>query len=152
MKRLMYVALSLVLIILSSAFVLNLQKTLAQEPLLLSVLQNAYGSRQGDSRWNSQADLNRDGIVSLADLVLLAHANNDGQAEIDEKGTVRYLGFEGGFFGIVGDDGQHYDPLDMPQQFRVDGLRVQFRANFTHLVSYHMWGYVVRLVSIERLS
>jgi hypothetical protein len=152
MKRLIYVALLLVSIILSSAFVLDLQKTLAQEPLLLSVLQHAYGSKQEGFRWNSEADLNKDGIVNLADLVLYCgNATSEGQTEIDEKGTVTYLGFEGGFFGIVGDDGKHYDPVDMPQEFKVDGLRVRFTANFTDFMSYHMWGYIVRLVSIERL-
>jgi len=77
---------------------------------------------------------------------------SDGHAEIHETGTVTYLSFEGGFYGIVGDDGKHYDPINMPQEFRVDGLRVRFTANFTDYMSYHMWGYVVRLVSIERLS
>lgn len=77
---------------------------------------------------------------------------NDGNAEIHQNGTVTYLNFEGGFFGIVGDDDKHYDPINMPQGFKVDGLRVRFTANFTDYLSYHMWGYVVRLVSIERLS
>jgi hypothetical protein len=76
---------------------------------------------------------------------------NDGQAEIHEKGSITCLSFEGGFYGIVGDDGKHYDPINMPQEFKVDGLRVRFTANFTDYMSYHMWGYVVRLVSIERL-
>jgi hypothetical protein len=77
---------------------------------------------------------------------------NDGNAEIHQNGTVKYLYFEGGFFGIVGDDGKHYDPINMPQEFKIDGLRVRFTANFTDYVSYHMWGYIVSLVSIERLS
>jgi hypothetical protein len=62
------------------------------------------------------------------------------------------LSFEGGFYGIVGDDGKNYDPLNMPQEFRVDGLRVRFTANMTDNISIHMWGHIVRLVSIERLS
>jgi hypothetical protein len=75
----------------------------------------------------------------------------EGHAEIQGTGTVTYLSFEGGFYGIVGDDGKHYDPINMPQEFKVHGLRVRFTANFTDYPSYHMWGYVVRLVSIERL-
>ena len=74
---------------------------------------------------------------------------NDGL--IHSKGTVKYLSFEGGFYGIVGDDGKNYDPINMPQEFKVDGLRVQFVANITNYLSFHMWGYVVKLVSIERL-
>jgi len=75
--------------------------------------------------------------------------NNDGL--IHGKGTVRYLSFEGGFYGIVGDDGKNYDPTNMPQEFKADGLRVQFTANLTDHASYHMWGYVVKLISIEKL-
>jgi hypothetical protein len=75
--------------------------------------------------------------------------NNDGL--IHGKGTVRYLSFEGGFYGIVGDDGNNYDPINIPHEFKVDGLRVQFTANLTDYVSFHMWGYVVKLFSIEKL-
>jgi hypothetical protein len=70
---------------------------------------------------------------------------------IHAKGTVKYLNFEGGFYGIVSDSGRNYDPVSMPQEFRVDGLRVRFTANFTNYLSFHMWGIVVKLVSIERL-
>lgn len=75
---------------------------------------------------------------------------NDGP--IHGKGTVIYLSFEGGFYGIASDDGKNYDPINMPQEFKVDGLRVQFTANLTDYLSFHMWGYVVKLFSIERLS
>lgn len=80
MKRLTYVVILLLSFILSSVFLLNLQNTLAQGPqhgnLLFSVLQNAYGSRQGDFRWNSDADLNKDGIIDLLDLVLFCHVDD----------------------------------------------------------------------------
>lgn len=79
------------------------------------------------------------------------------KVKIQGKGTIKYLSFEGGFYGIVGDDGKHYDPLNLPQEFRVDGLRVRFTAARDHavmtdnIVSFHMWGYIVRLISIEKL-
>jgi hypothetical protein len=74
--------------------------------------------------------------------------NNDGL--IHGKGTVKYLGFEGGFYGIVGDNGKNYDPINMPQEFKVEGLRVHFTANLTEHNTFHMWGYGVELLSIER--
>jgi len=79
------------------------------------------------------------------------------ETKIQGKGTIKYLSFEGGFYGIVGDDGKHYDPLNLPQEFRVDGLRVRFKATREHaimtdsIVSFHMWGYIVKLLSIEKL-
>ena len=41
-------------------------------------------------------------------------------------GTVVYLSFEGGFYGITGDDGRHYDPINLSQDFRIDGLPLRF--------------------------
>jgi hypothetical protein len=76
---------------------------------------------------------------------------DDGYSEVHEKGTVVHLYFEGGFYGIVGDDGDHYDPINMPQEFKVDCLRVRFTANIAGYASAHAWGYIVRLASIERL-
>lgn len=94
-------------------------------------------------------------IIGVA-LVLIGASALSTQLTINDrlvhgKGTVKYLSFEGGFYGIVGDDGKDYDPISMPQEFKVDGLRVQFTANLTDCVSFHMWGYVVELFSIEKL-
>ena len=67
-------------------------------------------------------------------------------------GTVVYLSFEGGFYGIKGDDGRHYDPVNLPQDFRVDGLRVRFGAKeLKDMSSYHQWGVLVELFHIQRL-
>ncbi len=73
------------------------------------------------------------------------------KGEIQGIGTVRYMSFEGDFWGIMGDNGKNHDVRNLFEEFQVDGLRVRFSVNFTDYLSYHMWGYVVRLVSIERL-
>ena len=79
------------------------------------------------------------------------------KVRIQGKGTVKHQNFEGGFYGIVGDDGKHYDPLNLPQEFKEDGLRVRFVAErgqaimTDNIATFHMWGYIVRIVSIEKL-
>jgi hypothetical protein len=74
------------------------------------------------------------------------------KGKIHGIGTVRYLSFEGGFWGIESDDGAHYDVGSVPREFQVDGLRVRFSVNLAHdTLSYHMWGQVAELVSIEKL-
>jgi len=35
---------------------------------------------------------------------------------------------EGGFHGIIGDDGDRFQPLNLPDGYRVDGLTIWFRA------------------------
>jgi len=89
-------------------------------------------------------------VLTGASALSTQFTNDDGL--IHGLGTVKYLSFEGGFYGIVGDDSKNYDPINMPQEFKVDDLRVQFTANLTHYASVHLCGHVVNLFSIERLS
>lgn len=48
--------------------------------------------------------------------------------EVRGNGTICYISTDGGYFGIVGDDGSHYIPLTVDPLSRVDGLRVTYRA------------------------
>jgi hypothetical protein len=43
-------------------------------------------------------------------------------------GTVRHLDLEGGQFVIETQEGTRYQPIDLPQTFRRDGLRVEVQA------------------------
>lgn len=66
-------------------------------------------------------------------------------------GTVRWYSLEGGFFAIRGDDRKTYDPIDLPADFREDGVRVHFRARVRNdLVSVHMVGSIVEIQEITR--
>lgn len=88
-------------------------------------------------------------------LVLLGctSTQRNGEGDIVEgTGTVQYIELEGGFYGIVGDDGRQYDPMDLDENLKEDGLRVHFRARAVNdVASIHMWGTVVDLISVERL-
>lgn len=66
-------------------------------------------------------------------------------------GTVVYVPLEGGFFGILGDNGVQYEPVNLPEEFRVDGLRVVFVAEHVEGASIFMWGELIRLIEIEAL-
>lgn len=67
-------------------------------------------------------------------------------------GTVRYYDLEGGFWAIRGDDDVNYDPINLPQEFRSEALRVHFRARIRDdLGSFHMVGPIVEILEISRL-
>ena len=67
-----------------------------------------------------------------------------------ETGVVKFINLEGGFFGIVGDSGQKYDPLNLPDKFKKDDIKVRFEAKEKKgAVSFHMWGKIVELTKIE---
>jgi len=101
-------------------------------------------------------------LVLAAGLMLLIGCRTtsggieDGKDEADIVtgiGTIEFVGLEGGFYGIVGDDGKRYDPMNLGQQFREDGLRIRFEAKIRKdVASFHMWGTIVEITKIEKLE
>ena len=67
-----------------------------------------------------------------------------------KTGTITYVDLEGGFYGIVDSQGNHYFPVDLPQAFQKKGLDVLFRAEpVRKSVSTSMWGQPVRIEAIK---
>jgi len=67
-------------------------------------------------------------------------------------GEVRYSNLEGGFYELVADDGERYDPVNLPDEYKKDGLRVKFQIRAKRdIVGIHMAGKIVEIVKIEKL-
>jgi hypothetical protein len=65
------------------------------------------------------------------------------------QGTITYKNIEGGFFAIDGDDGSKYDPINLPDSFRKDGMKVKVTARLRRdATSIHMYGAIVEVVNI----
>jgi len=92
-------------------------------------------------------------IALLAGCSLLAGAcMSEDEDSVKLTGTVVYLTIEGSFYGIRGDDGKNYDPVNLPEEFRSDGLRVRFEAReLKGQGSVHMWGVLIEIISIQKL-
>jgi hypothetical protein len=68
-------------------------------------------------------------------------------------GTVTYVQLSGGFWGIKSDDGQQFTPAsDLPEKFRVEGLRIEAKAKPVEVFSISMWGQHVELTDIKALA
>jgi len=97
----------------------------------------------------------REKVDKFCSEYLAANPKEDAKALKDEQlitGTVRYIKVEGGFYGLVGDNGEHYDPVNLPKEYAKDGLRVKFQVKAMEgMVGIHMWGKIVEIVKIERL-
>ena len=68
------------------------------------------------------------------------------------SGTIRKIDLEGGFFGIVTDDGEQLFPLNLGVEFRMDGIKVQFEFEHKPMFTAQMWGkkgYVTDIAVIE---
>ncbi|MBN2381039.1 hypothetical protein JXM67_14675 [candidate division WOR-3 bacterium] len=72
------------------------------------------------------------------------------------KGTIQYFGFEGGFYGLVADDGEHYLVTNLDTEypeFMVDSLRVRYRVKGLEDVgSFVQWGIIVEALSLKKLE
>lgn len=69
--------------------------------------------------------------------------------QIDISGTVVYKDLEGGFFAIEGDGGKIYDPINLPDAFKKDGLKVNVNAKLRNdMGSIHMVGDIIEIVDI----
>jgi len=72
---------------------------------------------------------------------------------VSGTGEIVFVDLEGGFFGIVADDGQRFDPLNLDTEFRVSGLKVRFLGSVRkNVIGFHMWGTPLELIQIEKLS
>ncbi|MCU0631887.1 MAG: META domain-containing protein [Methanolinea sp.] len=72
---------------------------------------------------------------------------------VSGTGTVVYMDLEGGFYGIIADDGTHYLPDTLPPSCRVDGIRVKFTGmEKTHGASIYMWGTSLRILTAVPLG
>ena len=90
--------------------------------------------------------------VSLIIITVGSYIYNLNELYIHTTGTVKYMDFEGGFYGIIADDGSRYDPMNLPEGFKIDGLRVIFSAIIKRdFVSFHMWGIVIEIIDIQLL-
>jgi hypothetical protein len=68
-------------------------------------------------------------------------------------GTVIYMDLEGGFYGIKGDDGNKYDPLNLSSEYQKDGIRIKAGISFEKNVSsIRMCGKIIRINQIMLLD
>ena len=69
------------------------------------------------------------------------------------SGTVTYIDLEGGFYGIIGDNQENYDPINLPDEFQQEGLRITFTAKYRDdLASIHMWGRIIEILQIQAID
>ena len=65
-------------------------------------------------------------------------------------GFIKYVELEGGFFGIMTEDGTKYFPDYLGQDFKVDGLSVRVLAKpQEQILGIQMWGTSIEILKIE---
>ena len=71
---------------------------------------------------------------------------------IDFAGQIVFVPLEGGFYGLESSTGEKFDPVNLPEEFRCDGLRVRVKACLLpRSIGVHMWGAKIEIIAIERI-
>ncbi len=66
-------------------------------------------------------------------------------------GHISKVKLGGGFFGIVGEKGDRFDPLNLRPEYQVENMPVCFRAKVrTDVMSMRMWGTIVEIIDINK--
>jgi PKD repeat protein len=96
-------------------------------------------------------------VVDVNDVIKESNENNNmtsvqlkaacAETTIETTGTVQFVDIDGGFFGILGDDGNRYEPINLPSDCEVVGLRVWFKARILQR-AIHMWGIPIEIIEI----
>ena len=76
-------------------------------------------------------------------------ATDGDDGHISANGTVTYVDLEGGFYGIVTDDGERYLPIGLEDRYRVDGMRLTFSGRVVpDAVTLQQWGTPIEILDI----
>lgn len=68
---------------------------------------------------------------------------------ISGTGTVKFIDLEGGFYGLIGDHGERYNPINLNSEYKVDGLRVRFEAKILEdTATIQMWGTPIEVIEV----
>jgi hypothetical protein len=85
-------------------------------------------------------------IVSSAD-------SDDAKQEALFVVEVRWISLEGGFYGLVAEDGRRYLPVNLPEEYKKDGLKIRVRGKIkTDVATIYMWGTPLEIMEIEVLD
>ena len=79
--------------------------------------------------------------------------SSDGFEIIEIYGAVVYVEIEGGFFGILSNTGEQYEPINLPIDFQENELPIRIIAKIrTDLASIYMWGIIIEISEIIELN
>jgi hypothetical protein len=89
-------------------------------------------------------------LVTVAAVCICGCLGEPEPSTVSGAGTVQYIDLEGGFYGIVGDDGTRYLPLNLPEEFSEDGLAVEFTGYIREdVATIQQWGTPLEITEIS---
>jgi hypothetical protein len=89
-------------------------------------------------------------VQARASAVRIETEDGDGN-QMEIRGVVRYYELEGGFYGIRSEEGETYNPINLPAEFRQDGLPVWASVRLRNdMMGIHQAGALVEIIEIRK--
>jgi hypothetical protein len=86
----------------------------------------------------------------LTGVCISIYGAGSAQNEISFVGEIRWISLEGGFFGLVAEDGRKFFPVNLPQEFKKEGLKIKVKGNIKKgIATVQMWGVPFEIHEIE---
>jgi hypothetical protein len=84
--------------------------------------------------------------------LLLTYTAANSQTDVNSTGVIKYFNLEGGFYGIVTEDNTGYLPMNLQNEYKVDGLKISFSGTTVEdVMTTQQWGIVIQLKSINQI-
>lgn len=69
------------------------------------------------------------------------------------KGTVQYIGLEGGFYGIVTDKGEKLLPMNLDNKYMKQGTVINFSGSYVKdMMTIQQWGKSFKIHQLNLIS
>ncbi len=124
-------------------------------PFLHDALLNDSNKVNSPCRITEDIKMRKTAFLILFSLVIFTGFlcnNSEDEKTISATGTVKYFNLEGGFYGIVTDQGGHFLPENLSDEFKQDNLRVYFEGVITDKVTIQQWGRTIKIRKIEKIQ
>jgi hypothetical protein len=67
-------------------------------------------------------------------------------------GKIVYQDLEGGFWGIIDQAGNQWMPVNMPEQLKYPGKKVEVVIKEVDMMTTSMWGTAVKIISFSTVT
>lgn len=75
------------------------------------------------------------------------------QKQLWQQVTVKRFDFEGGFFGLVGKEGQRLLPMNLSKKYQVNGTVLKVRGHIIEdMMTIQQWGSAYKITDVELIK
>ncbi|WP_286264281.1 hypothetical protein [Thalassotalea atypica] len=69
------------------------------------------------------------------------------------KGEVRFFNLEGGFYGLIADNGDKLLPMNLNKKYKQHGAIIQFQGHYIKdMMTIQQWGQVYKITKVQLIK